>query len=101
MKRETFVQIMSALLAEADAELLREAEGLVFWRKRELRAELVTHYSVGQEITYQMPGGSKKSGAIHQLNRFSVSVRHPHPIVGYTVDVVPVERIIPEEEIPA
>lgn len=97
MKRETFVQIISALLAEADDELIREAEGLLFWRKRELRSQRVKRLAplVGVEIFYfAKDGKTKQRATLAKLNKYSVSVKRPHAERGYIVEVVPVERVI-------
>jgi hypothetical protein len=95
MKRETFVTIMSSLLAEANHELLREAEGLVFWRKRELRAEEVQEYEPGQTIEYLAKDGrTRKQGTIAKLNKYSVTVRHPHATEGYKPEVIMIERVL-------
>lgn len=94
MKRETFVQILSALLAEADDELLREAEGLVFWRKRELRAQLVQQYRAGDVIEYTLANGQRKTGKIHHLNKYSVTVRWTHQTQGYQSEVIAIERVL-------
>ena len=95
MNRETFVTIFSALMAEADAELLREAEGLVFWRRRELRTARVQQFSPGQVIVYLTGNGkTQKIGTIDHLNRFSVTVKHQHATEGYTAEVVTIERVL-------
>ena len=94
MKRETFVSILSATLAEADEELLREAEGLVFWRRRELRALRVQEFSAGERISFTMPDGTTRDGTIHHLNRYSITVHEAHPTSGYTAIVIPVERVL-------
>lgn len=95
MRRETFIQILSALMAEADDELLREAEGLVFWRKRELRAEKVQLYAPGQYIAYLAKDGkTRKVGMIDHLNKFSVSIKHPDAHEGFKPEVVMIERVL-------
>lgn len=95
MKRETFIAIMSSLMSEANHELLREADGLVFWRKRELRAEEVRLYRPGQQIEYlARDGKTHKTGVIDHLNKFSVTVKHPDATQGYKPEVVPIERVL-------
>lgn len=95
MKRETFVAIGSALVAEADGALLQELEGLVFWRKRELRQELVKAYAPGQLIEYYgKDGQTKLRGRIDHLNKFSVSVHRPDSEQGFIPEVVQIERVL-------
>lgn len=95
MRRETFVTLVSTIISEADDELLREAEGLVFWRKRELRQEKVKQYRAGQKIVYlARDGKTEKQGTIDHLNKFSVTVKHDHPTEGYTPEVVQIERVL-------
>lgn len=93
MKRETFVSILSSLLAEADEQLLSEAKGLLFWRDRELRAEAIQRFTPGEEIEYVTPLGEARRGKIQRLNRFSVTIHDPSPDQGYLAIVVPLERI--------
>jgi hypothetical protein len=95
IRRETFVSCLTSLLAEADAALLSEAEGLVFWRKRELRALRVAEYSAGQFIRYLAKDGQTElNGRIDHLNRYSVSVKRDHPTEGYSIEVVAIERVL-------
>lgn len=94
MKRETFVSLVSTLLSEADDELLREAEGLCFWRRRELRAERVKLFMAGQQIEYLTKDGRKRVRPIDHLNKYSVSVKVPRDGGGWTVEVIPIERVI-------
>lgn len=95
MRRETFVSLVSTIISEADEELLREAEGLVFWRKRELRAERVQEYEPGQIIEYLAKDGrTRKQGPIAKLNKYSVTVRHPHETEGYKPEVIMIERVL-------
>lgn len=93
MKRETFIAILSAALAEADEADVSEAKGLLFWRERELRAEAIKAYRPGELIVYVLPNGEQKLGRIHHLNRFSVTVHQPDDEQGYRPTVVPLERI--------
>lgn len=95
MRRETFVAILSAALAEADADLVSEAKGLIFWRERELKAETVRRYAPGLVINFLAKDGTtRKQGTIDHLNKFSVSVKHSHPTEGFVVEVVPIERVL-------
>lgn len=75
MKRETFLAILSAALAEADGELLAEAKGLVFWRERALRTERVQEFAPGQIVTWHEPAGATWHSVIDHLNQFSLSVK--------------------------
>lgn len=75
MKRETFLAVFGAMLAEADAALLSEAKGLVFWRERELRTEMVRLYAPGQIVDWREPGGFTMRSIIDHLNAFSLSVK--------------------------
>jgi hypothetical protein len=102
VRRETFVAILSAILAEASDELISEAEGLVFWRKRELRAARVSAYTVGQTVAYRTATSERvRTGQIAKLNKYSVTIRIPSATEGYVAQVVPIERVIgpatPEE----
>lgn len=95
MNRDLFVAILSPLIGASDAELLREAEGLIFWRKRELRAQLVQLYKPGQAIQYLAKDGhTRKEGIIDHLNKYSVTLRHPNQITGYWTEVLPIERVL-------
>lgn len=94
MKRETFITCLQALLSEADDELLREAEGLVFWRRRELRAAEVAKMEPGQYIIYTQKDGTQAGGTIHKLNKFSVTVHKSDAHTGYIPLVIAVERIV-------
>lgn len=97
MKRETFITCLQALLSEADDELLREAEGLVFWRRRELRAARVQELApfLGQEVEYlARDGATRKRGTLDHLNKYSISVKIPSETAGYIVTVVPIERYL-------
>ena len=100
MKRENFVTAIQALLSEADEELLREAEGLVFWRRRELRAAAIALYRplVGQTIRYlARDGRTELEGELDHLNKYSVTVKTSfNAVTGYTATVVPLERILTE-----
>jgi hypothetical protein len=75
MKRETFLSILGAVLAEADAALLSEAKGLVFWRERELRSERVRQFEPGQIVDWREPGSFYMRSVIDHLNQFSLSVK--------------------------
>jgi hypothetical protein len=75
VKRETFIQILSSLLAEADATLLTEASNLIYGRRRTLRQELVNQYWPGQIVTYQEPGDVRRCAIVSHLNQFSLSVK--------------------------
>lgn len=95
MKRETFVAILSAALTEADTDLVSEAKGLIFWRERELKAEAVRRYSPGLIINFLAKDGTtRKQGTIDHLNKYSVSVKHPHPGEGFIIEVVPIDRVL-------
>lgn len=97
MKRETFITCLQALLAEADEELLREAEGLTFWRRRELRAAAIQLMAplIGQPIIYlARDGHTQCEGVLDHLNKYSVTVKTDDPLTGYTAKVVPLERLI-------
>lgn len=95
IRRETFVTIITALLGDADEELVREAEGLIFWRKRELRQDKVREYKAGERIVYlARDGKTEKQGTIDHLNKFSVSVKHDDPHEGYKPEVVQIERVL-------
>jgi hypothetical protein len=74
---------------------MNEREGLVFWRKRELRTEAVKQYKPGQMIRYLLKDGKTvKVGTIDHLNRFSVTVKHHHPRESYTSEIVQIERVL-------
>lgn len=97
MKRETFITCLQALLSESDDELLREAEGLVFWRRRELRALRVQELApyLGREVEYlARDGRTIKRGALDHLNKYSISVKTDDHLTGYAVKVVPIERYL-------
>lgn len=96
MKRETFVSILGAALAEADAELCSEARNLLQARERTLRQEAVQGYEPGQRIEYTTTLGRRAEGKIAKLNRFSVTIHEPDEVKGYRAVVVPVERIVGE-----
>lgn len=94
MKRETFIALLSATLAEADAELLSEARDLLGWRERELRTARVRLFAPGQEIEYLAKDGETHlNGIVDHLNRFSLTVRHGHSL-GFDSEVVPIERVL-------
>lgn len=95
MKRETFVAILSAALAEADVDLVIEAQNLIQGRYRILRQLRVQQFRAGQDIVYlARDGHTHRRGTIDHLNRFSVTVLRPHPTEGTASEVVGVERII-------
>lgn len=90
MKRETFIAILGAALAEADAALLSEAKGLVFWRERELRSELVRAYTPGQIVEWQEPAAPIPAvSVIDHLNQFSLSIK----LGGGQMKAVPIEWV--------
>jgi hypothetical protein len=98
MKRETFVAILGAALAEADAELLREAENLVFGRKRSLREDEVRKYTPGEYVLFTSSDGkSQLRGRVHHLNKFSLTLEY-FASSAYDAkaqrEVVPVERVL-------
>lgn len=95
MKRETFVAILGAALAEADDSLLVEASNLVQGRWRTLRQEKVQRFAPGDYIEYlARDGQTRKVGVVDHLNKFSVSIRRPSTLEGYTVEVVGIERVL-------
>ena len=97
MNRDPFIAILTALLSEADEELLREADGLLFWRRRELRAARTAQLAplVGKTIGYLTKAGTVREAQLDHLNKYSVSVKELHPTEGYKLTVVPVERVVP------
>jgi hypothetical protein len=95
VKRETFIALLSATLAEADDALILEAQHLLNWRWRTLREEKVQKFSPGEFIEYLAKDGtSRLRGTVDHLNRFSLTVRHPDSVAGYLNEVVPIERVL-------
>lgn len=95
MKRETFIALLSATLAEADAELLSEARNLLGWRERELRTARVREFAPGDNIEYLAKDGKTHLfGTVDHLNRFSLTIRYAEPLQGFRPEVVPIERVL-------
>ena len=86
-----FMAIAQALIGGASDKQCEAVKNLLQWRQRELKAELVRRFSVGEEIRYYLSDSKTiAQGRIHHLNKLSVSI---HKGAGL-YDPIPIERVI-------
>lgn len=85
-----FHRIVQVLISEAGQDELNAIKGLVFWRERELKQEMVQQYSPGDEIIYLLEDSkTEEKGVVHHLNKMSLSV---HAGNGQ-YKAIPIERV--------